>query len=206
MYSRGSGIIYGFHGCDRSVAENVINLKEPLKSSINDWDWLGNGMYFWENSPARALEFAIHLKNNPPKDSTNIIKDPFVIGAVIHLGHCLDLLDYEKLKLLKLGYGILLDTVNTSNTPLPKNIPKGNLHELMVRNLDCAVIETLHKVRKDEVLPPFDTVRGVFWEGETLYPNAGFREKDHIQICVRNPNCIKGFFYPRETNNKFAHI
>ena len=41
----------------------------------------------------------------------------------------------------------------------------------------------------------FDSARGVFVEGEALYPNAGFNEKNHIQICIRNPNCIKGFFY-----------
>jgi hypothetical protein len=52
----------------------------------------------------------------------------------------------------------------------------------------------------------FDSVRGVFWEGRELYPNAGFREKDHIQICIRNPNCIKGFFYPREINDKFQIV
>jgi len=26
---------------------------------------------------------------------------------------------------------------------------------------------------------------------------AGLFAKSHIQICVRNPNCIKGFFMPR---------
>jgi hypothetical protein len=75
-----------------------------------------------------------------------------------------------------------------------------------LRELDCAVIETLHKIRKDENLQMFDSVRGVFWEGRELYPNAGFREKDHIQICIRNPNCIKGFFYPREINDKFQIV
>jgi len=32
------------------------------------------------------------------------------------------------------------------------------------------------------------------WEN----PGAGFKEKNHIQICVRNRNCIKGYFLPRE--------
>ena len=45
-----------------------------------------------------------------------------------------------------------------------------------------------------------------FWEGDELYPNAGFREKDHIQICVRNPNCIKGYFLPRELENAFSPV
>jgi hypothetical protein len=69
-------------------------------------------------------------------------------------------------------------------------------HDLLLRHLDCAVAETLHQLRERQDLPPYDTVRGVFWEGREIYPSAGFREKNHIQICVRNPSCIKGFFLP----------
>jgi hypothetical protein len=205
MYSRGNGIVFGFHGCDKSVAERVINLKESLKESINNYDWLGNGIYFWENSPSRALEFATHLKNNPFK-SKNPIKEPAVIGAFIQLGNCLDLLDYNNLSLLKIGYDILNLTLKNEGIEIPQNKIVGNSGELLLRELDCAVIETLHKIRKDENLQMFDSVRGVFWEGRELYPNAGFREKDHIQICIRNPNCIKGFFYPREINDKFQIV
>lgn len=203
MYSNGTGIVYGFHGCDQSIADKIINKKIELKPSQNKYDWLGNGMYFWENSPSRALEFANHLKFNPYK-SKGSIEVPAVIGAVIHLGNCLDLLDFENLKLLKGGFDILEAT--SEKLPINKKIPKGNLSEMMLRELDCAVIETLHKVRQDENLRSYDSVRGVFWEGDELYPSAGFREKDHIQLCIRNPNCIKGFFYPREENSKFHHI
>ena len=81
-----------------------------------------------------------------------------------------------------------------SNIKIPIN--KGNTTDLLQRELDCAVIETLHKSIKLTGGKEFESVRGVFWEGEELYPNAGFREKDHIQICIRNLNCIKGYFLP----------
>lgn len=48
-------------------------------------------------------------------------------------------------------------------------------------------------------------MKGVFWEGVELYPDAGFREKNHIQICVRNPNCIKGFFLPRKLDMNYIN-
>jgi hypothetical protein len=64
------------------------------------------------------------------------------------------------------------------------------------RDLDCAVIETLHASMESTGENKFDSERGVFWEGDLLYENAGFREKDHIQICVRNVDCIKGYFLP----------
>ncbi len=44
----------------------------------------------------------------------------------------------------------------------------------------------------------FDTVRGVFTEGGPAFPGAGIQKKSHIQICIRNMDCIKGFFLPRK--------
>ena len=40
----------------------------------------------------------------------------------------------------------------------------------------------------------FDSVRGMFVEGEELYKGAGFHEKTHVQIAIRNPMMIKGYF------------
>ncbi len=200
MYSQGAGIVFGFHGCDKSVAEKIINLKEPLNQSLNNYDWLGNGIYFWENSPSRALEFAKELK------SKNKINTPCVIGSFIQLGNCFDLLDFENLQYLKYGYVIVKSVFDKQNEPLPLNKVAKDSNEFLLRQLDCAVIEGIHKIRIQQALESFDSVRGVFWEGQELYPNAGFREKDHIQICIRNPNCIRGFFYPREYNKQFKTV
>ena len=52
----------------------------------------------------------------------------------------------------------------------------------------------LHDIRKSGELEPVDTVAGVFVEGNKIYENAGFFEKTHIQICVRDPQLIKGVF------------
>jgi len=40
----------------------------------------------------------------------------------------------------------------------------------------------------------------MFPEGKELYKGAGFREKNHIQLCVVNPNCIMGYFEPNQHN------
>ncbi len=96
--------------------------------------------------------------------------------------------DYDRLAMLYKERGLIL----------PENKPLGQERALLKRRLDCAVIETTHKFYRDEGKAPFDSVRGVFWEGKDLYENAGFKEKNHIQICVRKHNCIKGFFHPRE--------
>lgn len=204
MYSNRSRLILGFHGTDLETAEMVVSGKSPLKPSKNDYDWLGHGVYFWDNSLSRAGVYAEERKVRRQKSDPKEI-EPAVIGAIIDLGNCLDLLDYENLALLKEAYEIL--TSNPTETArIPTNRIVGNSDDLLLRFLDCAVIDTLHSIRRKLEKQPFDSVRGVFWEGNELYPSAGFREKDHIQICIRNPNCIKGYFLPRSENRKYPAV
>ncbi len=189
MYTARTGLVLGFHGTDEEVVRAVLNGEAELKPNNNTYDWLGNGIYFWDNSPSRALEWAVELsKQRKPN-----IKNPAVVGAILDLGYCLDLLDYKNLHLVKQGYKLLESTVASSTAVLPQN--RGT-DDLLLRELDCAVIESLHNAIAESNEKQFDSVRGVFWEGTHLYPNAGFREKDHIQICVRNIDCIKGYFLP----------
>jgi hypothetical protein len=134
MYSARPGLLIGFHGCETELRNDVIAGNRALNASKNMHDWLGNGIYFWENNYERALDFAM---NPPGKRQFDV---PSVLGAVI---------------------------------------------------------ENLHPERDERGQKPFDSVRGVFVEGNELYPGAGFNDKNHIQICIRNPNCIKGYFLPR---------
>ena len=107
MYSVRGNLILAFHGCDRSVRDKIVsNPDKSLKPSENSFDWLGHGIYFWENNPTRALEYARHLKKNP-KRSKHPIKEPAVLGAIINLGYCLDLVDSESLQLVKQGYVVM---------------------------------------------------------------------------------------------------
>jgi hypothetical protein len=186
----------------QSIVNNVLTGKTSLEKSNNKYDWLGHGIYFWDNSPSRALEYAEFLRKHPERSKTKI-KNPGVIGAVINLGYCLDLLDFENLQLLKSGFELLS---TAAGNDIPKNKSVGTTEDLLLRELDCAVIETLHQFRKEKEFREFDSVRGAFWEGKELYKNAGFREKDHLQICIRNPNCIKGYFLPRTLDEKFERV
>jgi hypothetical protein len=196
MYSRRHNLILGFHGCDLSVRDRVVRLEEPQKYEKNDYDWLGNGYYFWENNNLRALEFAHEMKSYPNyKDK---IKNPSVLGAIIDLGYCLDLLDSSFIKLLKEIYDIIKEESQNKHIELPKNTSFNNNNDLPLRKLDCLVIETLHKYYSEIKGIEFDTVRSGFFEGDPLYDTSGFKTKNHIQICVRNSNNIKGYFIPRE--------
>lgn len=206
MYSKRPNLVLGFHGCDEKIADSVISGECFMNESTNDYDWLGNGIYFWENNLARAKEFAEEQKNRKSIDGKPKIENPAIIGAVIDLGLCLDLLDSENLLIVKHSFETLKDLTKKEGSVLPEN--KKTLQsseDFLLRKLDCAVIQNIHSLNKKADILPYDTVRGVFWEGDDLYPYAGFKEKNHIQICVRNPNCIKGFFRPLELNREHSN-
>jgi len=100
-------------------------------------------------------------------------------------------------------------------TAFKKDIPSNRDHladphgDKLMRFRDCATIEFMHEKIREQIRADlaskgyteykiFDSVRGMFPEGEPAYEGAGFRAKSHIQICIRNSNCIKGFFLKRE--------
>lgn len=107
------------------------------------------------------------------------------------------LLQRDALILLQSAFESFKSIHNSSKLKeFPKNKPI-NGNDKLLRRLDCAVIETAHWLNDRSGIQQYDSVRGVFFEGNDLYPDAGFKEKNHIQICVRNINCIKGYFLPR---------
>jgi len=188
VYSVLPSYALGFHGCDASIAERVFAGKAHLNRSSNEFDWLGEGIYFWENSPARALQYATALKDHP-RASGPKIRMPAVVGAVIELGYCLNLLDAEFLELVRESYADLKSAQERTGVPLPVNSP-----DALRRPLDCAVINFLHQTRLERNLQPFDTLRAAFAEGGELFPGSGVSAKNHIQLCVRRRSCIKGYF------------
>lgn len=205
MYHTRTNLLLGFHGCDETIRDNIVNGKIPFKPSNNSYDWLGNGMYFWENNLGRAYEWAIDSMKNP-QNSKQVITKPAVLGAVISLGYCYDLLDSDCISELQTAYKVLSSNCIKQNKVLVTNKFGLNSTERLIRVLDCAVIETLHTMRQELGYDPYDSVRAAFFEGNEAYPSAGFHEKNHIQICIRNPNCIKGFFIPLLKDERYKQI
>ena len=202
MYSRAPSFVFGFHGCDIETKNAVLHNGKELKASNNEYDWLGSGIYFWEQNYNRALEFATLASKYPGKYTRRPIYEPSVIGAVIDLGNCLNLMDSYHIKRIKVAYAAL----KKAAPKLPQN--SGSPPDWPLRKLDRAVIESLHAITDNDMDSiPYDTTRGLFLEGRSIYPGGSFKEQTHIQICVRNINCIKGYFDPRqESQNPFDHL
>jgi hypothetical protein len=48
--------IYGFHGTNIDSAKSI--LEKGFEQSQKRYDWLGDGIYFWQDAPERAWEWA----------------------------------------------------------------------------------------------------------------------------------------------------
>lgn len=180
-------IVVGYHGCTDDFARQLLLGETPIHSwqpSTNEWDWLGHGIYFWEHSPERAFRWA---REKFAKQGAT----PAIIGALIQLSRCFDLLNEAMTSILAGTYQEVVQSFASVNAPLPRN--RGR--ESKLRELDCVVLNDCLSRLSQRGLA-YDSVRGAFLEGEPVYPGAGFAREAHIQIAVRNPACILGVFRP----------
>jgi hypothetical protein len=171
---RFSRFVLGYHGCTTEFAESVLRGEVSVadwQMSANPYDWLGNGIYFWEFGPERAREWG----------------QGGVVGAVIQLGRCLDLTDTRYTDLLLPVYEDVRRMYRRRRKKPPAN-RRGR------RDLDCMVINELIAVQPEE--QRFQTVRGPFLEGSPSFPGSGILRESHIQLAVRDRTCILGVFRP----------
>jgi hypothetical protein len=182
--------VVGYHGCDESVVRNVLLRNKKLRPSQNDYDWLGHGIYFWEHGPQRAYEWAKQSKS---------VKKPAVIGAFINLGNCFDLLDTQHTQLLAELFPLYCQTCEATGTPLPSNLsPKGRQSsEVVLRHLDCAVINWCLDFEEMEENQHYHSVRCLFSEGTPVFEGSKILAKTHVQIAVRDDTAIVGYFKPQ---------
>lgn len=180
----------------------ALTASKDLRLSEKDYDWLGPGIYFWENDATRAREWA------EKKVERGDYEEAFVLGAIIDLGNCLDLMSRKNMPILEDAYNSLMKKREGSDLPpLENKDAKGDGYkDKLLRFLDCAVIRHVHFIIEEAVsahgpaspVQPFDTVRGLFTEGGEVYAGARFQTLTHSQIAVKNPKNILGFFMPRD--------
>jgi hypothetical protein len=175
--------VIGYHACERTFAEKLKTNELTIAQwapSQNDYDWLGHGIYFWEANSRRAKEWAAeHIKG-----------EAAIIEAEIDLGLCFDLPSSEYVVLLSIVYASAVVVYQQRGKPLPTNEAGGG----KLRRLDCLIInEFLRMMDNGRGLPPirFQTVRCPFEEGEPIFPGSMIRRQTHIQIAVRDYNCIR---------------
>ena len=162
----------GDHGTSRAVAEIV--LRDSFVISRNVYDWLGDGVYFFQDAPNRAWEWARQRYG----------EDGVVIRSVIRLDDCLDLLDIKANDLLVETYNELVEIARQTGAPLPRQTAGAHRLDRVVVNLAAEFAATPNGM----TIP---AVRGVFSEGSPVYPSSAILDRAHVQIAVRDPSLIE---------------
>jgi hypothetical protein len=184
---RRAGWVVGFHGCRAEIARQLLAGETTFRHSQNDWDWLGDGAYFWEGDARRALQFVRKYQKN---------QEYAVVGAYLDLGHCLDLTTQDGLDLARVSHDALLKIYTARGQVLPSNTEKLRYLDRIVINAARELAEVDTSMPNAVPRPKIDSVRGAFPEAGEAYPGAKFTALNHIQIAIINPQCIRGLFRP----------
>jgi hypothetical protein len=155
--------IIAYHGCDAGVAERLLR-GEPFHRSENDYDWLGAGVYFWEYGADRALRFAQEQQRR------GRLSDPAVVGALVQLGNCFDLMDTRFTAELARAYDELRVARARAGAPLPINA--GATPDQKLRRLDCWILNT-YFVRASTLATGSTPCAAASPKGRERFPAAG---------------------------------
>ena len=216
--------VLGFHACEREFAQRLLAGEISLEEwslSENPYDWLGDGIYFWENNLRRAMEWAEEMVKG----------EPAVIEAEIRLGRCFDLTSSEEIDALKRVYDEVVLDYNLAGKKLPRNrdLRRGTMWQQTwlswldtwnawlypvlagvqferassrkLRYLDRLVLNQLNEaVERFGSGRGFQTIRGAFEEGDPVFSGSMIRRQSHVQIAVRDRSCItlKRIHLPRQ--------
>ena len=178
--------VIAYHGCDADLAEELLAGRQTLKPSTNNYDWLGQGIYFWEYGPDRALQFA--------RDQVRRgrVTTPAYVGALIQLGNCFDLMDTRFTADLSEAFPPWRDGLIAAKRTLPVN---GGGGDNLLRRLDCAFLNW-YLERIEKAGQTYQSVRCGFVEGKPAFAGSGIMEQSHVQVAIRDPACIIGLFRP----------
>ena len=168
----------GYHGTSRVASAEV--LKDGFILSREPYDWLGNGVYFFQDAPDRAAEWAFERHGGSGT----------VLGAEILLEECMDLLDIGWASLLAEAHDRFLDLCRRSGQPVP--LQKGGAHRLDRHVINYAIGVLAKKGR------PIHCVRAAFAEGLPVFPNSALMTRSHVQIAVRDTTLIRRVWVEKE--------
>jgi hypothetical protein len=179
--------VIGYHGMRQSTALRIVQGLSTFKASENADDWLGHGIYFWEYAPKQAWAWAEHRRRLQRWN-----EDVAVLASMIRLGNCFDLLDPDNLEVLS---GFREDYVETEGQAGRRSMRNHNKSKY----LDCAVFQFAYAAFEMQDAP-IDTCRAVFVPSdERLWTRSGVHRHAHIQLCVRDPQCILGTWLVKPT-------
>ena len=190
--------VIGYHGTGLATALRLVTRVEGFRPSQRAFDWLGHGIYFWEHAPQQALRFARIRQRQYQRKQVKSAEDlrratePLaVVGCMIRLGNCFDLLEPDNVEYLQDLFSDYKESMKLTGEVLPRNTRK-------YRKLDCDVFEYAYKIAKARNPGvEIESARGVYVPsgGERrVWAGSWISRDTHIQLCVRNPRNLLGLW------------
>lgn len=164
----------GFHGTSAERASSILS--GGFRPSMNDYDWLGDGVYFFQDAPHRAWEWARARHGDQAT----------VVRAHIALTNCMDFLDIQWARLLARVHDQFVSMVKSAGMPMP--VQTSGAHRLDRLVINYAVNYAADVLEREGVR--VDSVRAAFAEGRPAFPNSAILDRSHIQIAVRSVGVI----------------
>ncbi len=171
--------LFGYHGTNIESARRI--LETGFIHSRNSYDWLGKGVYFWQDAPYRAWDWAREYCEQKADD-------PAVIRSLVKIrrDEFMDLLDYSQ----DPNWANHLSRTHQYLQQQTRSVLPPNKRAIGYHALDRLVVDTLI----EDILKPMDinilAIRACFQEGDEIYPGSAIYNKSHIQIAVRDTSSI----------------
>lgn len=186
--------VRAYHGTTLNAALQIADRATPFKLSQNGKDWLGRGIYFYEEDLTRAVKWA-YGRVEQLKD-TGQTEAPAVIVADLDLTACLDLcsvrwanslanlansLQVGSSQAVPMQHGPRLQTAAGQwITIADREFPIGTACD---NHADALLVDALYQQLLDKG-EPVTAKRGAFQCGRQLYTNSYFFDETHVQIAV----------------------
>jgi len=165
----------GFHGTSKASADMILLDKRFLPSNRED-EWLGKGIYFFEDDPDQAIDWCVRARK---------YKEWAILKTIIEAQEVLDLTR-------KREWDMFLSIIKQLQGKMKQTKYKGKrLLNGVAINFICQQF-------------PYEVVRAVFLVPGRSYPyDITNIPPVQIQICVKEERCIKSIEQWRCSNGGF---
>jgi hypothetical protein len=194
--------VFGYHGTTQAAAKAILSDPTNFILSAGAGDWLGAGIYFFENSYQKGLEWARRSagKTRPP----SLRQQEAVLGCEIDLTNCLDFCDPTQTAEFRNWVDVHINTPDLDMQHAPRLL-SAKAREFSISDypyrhaknsdrykfqykinvLDKGVIDAFLATMRPA--KRFTSVRAPFNSGRQLFPNSYLFHNSQIQIAVRDP-------------------
>lgn len=158
-------IFIGYHGTTRTYGENIMATKY-FRYSVGEEEWLGTGVYFFEDDIIQARDFCVKARQ---------YKAWMIIKSEIKATKVIDLINSEHLAEFRTIANKIRDRYKKQSDGRPREL------------LNSVILNIMYRVN------PYELVRACFVIPRAREIYRTNITPMQIQLCVRNRCCIKSY-------------